>query len=380
MITQLTEQIYSHASLRLEKAGASEPSDVRSVLSAPQFDASTTGSSPDAPSAGPDEPLPRHHQYSQLLDDMVEEGLRDSDQSPSDSQWHLSLDTRENKVYLHQELQNSVKLEALLNNSAEVAFDLFTTIFEHPLWKTVADHTEVVKVLDPFTEIIYVQLKSLWPTAARDLLLIAHIREVEPGCYLTVCKSIDYPPVPPKEGFIRMKINRLSQLLKRVSPNQCTLLQIIDADPGGWIPSSLVKFCMLLLHVFHLCIIYPFAPFLVATKGLPTFMGQIRAILMDKPVSNESVMMTRAKTTTRPVVDIPAISWEDQISLMLKRLEEKVLAIETKLDYLYKKRRGPPVGTLPFYWRAFNNGIHGVAPYLLTGYIAMQVYSRLSKD
>jgi START domain len=181
--------------------------------------------------------------YQIQLEALVKKGIYEGNESCPPQEWDNVFMSEEIKVYINKKNDNCVKLVCALKKSAATAFDLFYDICEQPLWANISDHTDIIQILDPYTRIIYVQLKALWPTTCRDIVFISHIHESSPGHYHIVSESIEYPSLPPKEGFIRMKINCVVQQFKPTLPDCCSFVQIVDVDPGGWIPKSLVRFC-----------------------------------------------------------------------------------------------------------------------------------------
>lgn len=231
MLAQLTEQyntINSAASLRSVKKVSSTLIET------------TTRSAPTLPSAV----LLQENSYTNQIEQLVEQALRDATEESSDTLWEDVLLMTDKKVYINKSNDNCVKLVGTLNGTAAAAFDLFYDICEQPLWATISDETNIVQVLDPYTRIIYCKLKALWPTTSRDIVFISHIRKVRSGTFLQVSQSIEYPPIPVRDGIIRMKLNRVVQQFTVTLPSdKCSFIQIIDVDPGGWIPKSLIRFC-----------------------------------------------------------------------------------------------------------------------------------------
>ena len=228
----------------------------------------------------------------------------------------------------------------------ERAFRFLTDIEARPHWDDLVEHTRILSVLSDSstipptaaaaaagqggatgerrvgrTRVVYIRMKPVWPTKARDLVLLSHITKVRitptsksksdlaggdgssgmkievlddqdpfmpidvlsstsssssssspssPSSqqrqrkeeesegegdvwWVNVTKSIDWPSMPPldNEGIVRMSVPLSGQILRhfpsspssssRVGEGRTELVQLLDGDPGGWIPSSVVS-------------------------------------------------------------------------------------------------------------------------------------------
>lgn len=86
-------------------------------------------------------------------------------------------------------------------------------------------------------EIDYFKYKAPWPVSSRDFVLLASTRREGNKVYL-LTKSIDYDyPIPNK--VVRAEVYVGSYCVEELSPNNCKVTYISDADPKGWIPGPL---------------------------------------------------------------------------------------------------------------------------------------------
>ncbi|KAJ2065475.1 hypothetical protein GGI17_000288 [Coemansia sp. S146] len=167
--------------------------------------------------------------------------------------------------------------------SPATAFDLLANVLRRPEWDELTDTTEVVQGLGHGDSINYVKMKAIWPTAARDSLLISHIVRRDEG-FLNVGQSIEDSRVPEKqaEGIVRMEAAMAGQLVTKVSrddrtrlglegENWCKVVQIADGDMKGWIPKSVIRF--------------------IATQAFPKSLTKVCKQLAMTPSSNESLLL-----------------------------------------------------------------------------------------
>ncbi|KAJ2847874.1 hypothetical protein IWW36_003622 [Coemansia brasiliensis] len=138
------------------------------------------------------------------------------------------------------------------------AFDLLASVLRRPEWDELTESTKIIETLGPGDAIHYVKMKPVWPTAARDSLLLSHLAAVQahsrPG-YLNVSMSIQDSRVPEynQAGIVRMEAGIAGQLITNVTEQEreqlglasgtwCKVVQVADGDLKGWIPKSVIKF------------------------------------------------------------------------------------------------------------------------------------------
>ncbi|KAJ2509279.1 hypothetical protein IWW47_000081 [Coemansia sp. RSA 2052] len=183
--------------------------------------------------------------------------------------------------------------------SPATAFDLLANILRRTEWDELTDTTKVVQGLGKGDAIHYVKMKGIWPTAARDSVLISRITAIrtkgngregeEEDGFLNVSQSIEDSRIPEKqaEGIVRMEATLAGQLVTNVSrddrarfglegDNWSKVVQIADGDMKGWIPKSVIKF--------------------VATQALPRSLTKVCRLLAAIPSTRESLLLLRPPT------------------------------------------------------------------------------------
>ncbi|KAJ2657854.1 hypothetical protein IWW48_004318 [Coemansia sp. RSA 1200] len=181
------------------------------------------------------------------------------------------------------------------------AFDLLADVLRRHEWDELIDLAKLVEKLGHGDAIQYVKMKAIWPTAARDSVLLARITEVAINGtvsggrpkrgFLNVSQSIEDSRIPENTaaGIVRMEAGIAGQLVTEASLEDrkrlglvgdkwCRVIQIADGDLKGWIPTSVLKF--------------------VATQALPRSLNKVCAQLADMPVAAESQLLARLAAQT----------------------------------------------------------------------------------
>ncbi|KAJ2510552.1 hypothetical protein GGI11_005445 [Coemansia sp. RSA 2049] len=182
------------------------------------------------------------------------------------------------------------------------AFDLLADVLRRHEWDELIDSARLVEKLGHGDAIHYIKMKAIWPTAARDSVLLARITEVAingtagDGAsgggrprgrgFLNVSQSIEDSRIPENTaaGLVRMEAGIAGQLVTEASREDrerlglvgdrwCRVVQIADGDLKGWIPTSVLKF--------------------VATQALPRSLNKVCAQLAAMPVAAESQLLAR---------------------------------------------------------------------------------------
>ena len=183
-------------------------------------------------------------------------------QAANQTDWqHLITTKKDPQVQVHKnpKLSNyAFRVRGQIENSPAAVFDLLTNVEKRCEWDDMVDESRVVETIDTQTRVIYLRMKPIWPTSARDLVLLSSMRIYEGEfdgekrkLYLNVTRSIQHPNVPERsaEGIVRMTMGGAGQLLYAVKnpdgsakPKYSELIQVADVNPNGWIPASVVNF------------------------------------------------------------------------------------------------------------------------------------------
>ncbi|RKP13984.1 hypothetical protein BJ684DRAFT_19570 [Piptocephalis cylindrospora] len=158
------------------------------------------------------------------------------------------------QVHRHQKAAFRYRIEATIPVASGTAFDLLADPSRRTEWDDMCAYSGIVQSLSPSTNVTHVQTKPVWPTSARDLCLLSHIRRLSPkegGGLLGVTQSTTHPdcPADPTGGVVRMHAGVAGQWVRPVKERHeaqgkesCTVLQLVEGDLKGWIPGSVVKY------------------------------------------------------------------------------------------------------------------------------------------
>lgn len=50
---------------------------------------------------------------------------------------------------------------------------------------------ELLRQITPFTRILHIKMKAVWPTSARDMVLLSHVRELTDGRLMNVTRFLN---------------------------------------------------------------------------------------------------------------------------------------------------------------------------------------------
>lgn len=137
-------------------------------------------------------------------------------------------------------------INAPLGPSLDISCDTLT----RTSWDDMVDDTRVLETLDKYTRIEYVRAKAVFPTAARDVVLLSHLAaypldwagEGQPTSFIHVTKSVDHARAPKPKGVVRMSTSVAGRLFTPLPNGGTRSLQIADLNPGGNVPAWVVNF------------------------------------------------------------------------------------------------------------------------------------------
>ncbi|KAF9977717.1 START domain-containing protein 10 [Actinomortierella ambigua] len=204
-------------------------------------------------------------------------------------------------VYQYKERPMCYKVVAILDNKPSVAFDLLSEIERRPEWDPLCVEAKTLVDISPGTKIQYLRTKGLWPTASRDTVVLATVKEIgDNGTYCNITTSIEHPSMPErtKEKIVRMETTIAGQIIGPIQdqPTKCRLIQVLDADLKGSIPQRLIQ--------------------LVSTKAVPEGIRNVNAqlpTLKSYPKSKIIEIVTEARKTLESAAGASEISDEEDV-------------------------------------------------------------------
>ncbi|KAJ1652357.1 hypothetical protein IWQ61_007292 [Dispira simplex] len=248
------------------------------------------------------------HRYAAECEIMIQELLQVIEPTKeTPNLWTLVFNQSEPfplQVYQKQGDGFCFKISAILETSAETAFDLLADATRRLEWDDMCQEVRIVEVLDPpdqqdqrvvrnpalaVSKIQYVRTKPIWPTSARDVCLLSYNRRLGSGRYISATKSTTHPDCPEytSEGVVRMTAGIAGQLVTALptppgdTKDHCRVVQIADGSPGGWLPQSVVRF--------------------VATKAMPqSFKKAARLLSTFTPYTNSQLLPSTSPSSPSP--------------------------------------------------------------------------------
>jgi hypothetical protein len=92
--------------------------------------------------------------------------------------WSLVRESLHNPpfaVFQHTRSPYKFRITGELENNASTVFDFLTNVPQRQHWDPLVDVSKVVESYDQHTRVVYIRMKPIWPTAARDMLLLSHV-------------------------------------------------------------------------------------------------------------------------------------------------------------------------------------------------------------
>lgn len=160
----------------------------------------------------------------------------------SQEEWTLKKESEGIKVYtapLKDPKLIRVKSEANIKTNFDCLEQVIRSVPEYPSWVFKCEKAEVVKMDSP-DEIFYYQLNNApWPVKSRDM--VVHLKMVRETDRLIInSESVD-GMLKEKSGIVRIEHFNSDWIFTSGPDSTINVSNIISLDPGGNIPSKIVK-------------------------------------------------------------------------------------------------------------------------------------------
>lgn len=110
-------------------------------------------------------------------------------------------------------------------------------------WNAACVHSNVVETRSEFEVVFHNRLAATWPVADRDAVLRTGATIVDGGARVEATfDAIAWPKIRPAKGVVRFPVLHGRYEIRRVAPGRSHLEYIIDANPGGMIPTWFVRY------------------------------------------------------------------------------------------------------------------------------------------
>jgi hypothetical protein len=136
----------------------------------------------------------------------------------------------------------SIKATATVECSAENLAQQLTTADEMPRFDTMTSSCVVLNQVTPHTSVRYVQAKPVFPTTARDFLVVTSEHRSGSNEIVIASRSIEFDEIMPLQpNFVRATMYISGYVLRALSPTQCHVTLIVHMDLGGYLPASVLN-------------------------------------------------------------------------------------------------------------------------------------------
>lgn len=110
-------------------------------------------------------------------------------------------------------------------------------------WNAACVHSTVIETRSEFEVVFHNRLRATWPVSDRDAVLRTGARIHDRGARVEATfDAIAWPAIRPANGVVRFPVLHGRYDIRRIAPGRSHLEYIIDANPGGMIPSWFVRY------------------------------------------------------------------------------------------------------------------------------------------
>ncbi|KAI8822912.1 uncharacterized protein EV422DRAFT_383752 [Fimicolochytrium jonesii] len=122
------------------------------------------------------------------------------------------------------------------------ALAVLQTAGARKLWDSNVEDSVLVEHLCPVSTIQHALNKAVWPTSARDAIVVSTMIDGQDRVQAFVTSVSDDPAIPAlKSGWVRAIVEVAGWDLELLPDDNVKITHIIKFDPKGWIPSSLLN-------------------------------------------------------------------------------------------------------------------------------------------
>lgn len=188
------------------------------------------------------------NKYTKFVKETIDEMLSAKNETESDG-WILSLESEGMTIY-RKDIPGTpityIKGSGIFPVDAQAYLDILLDNNRKPEYDSMYKDGRVVEQVDERTTVVTQSFHAIWPTSARDFLLIQHWTKLPDGTLLSGGKSIEHPECPERKDHVRGQVYLGGFLMKPVSGSsssnpQTEITYISKFDLRGNIPSRVVS-------------------------------------------------------------------------------------------------------------------------------------------
>ncbi|OQR90199.1 hypothetical protein THRCLA_09410 [Thraustotheca clavata] len=137
---------------------------------------------------------------------------------------------------------NCIKAIATVNCSADELAKQLNDPDQMSNFDEMTDNCRVIEQLNPTgtTSIRYVQAKPVFPTTARDFLVVTTEHRMKDTIIIGT-KSIQHEAVPLNRSYVRANTHVSGYIIRPLSSTQCQVTLIVHMDLGGYMPAYVIN-------------------------------------------------------------------------------------------------------------------------------------------
>ncbi|OQR88663.1 hypothetical protein THRCLA_10174 [Thraustotheca clavata] len=178
-----------------------------------------------------------------------EESIRDLlgkyDGSDKNTEWSFVRDEEGVAVYrgvVNDSAWNCIKAVMTVECSAEDLAKQLNDPDQMSHFDEMTDNCRVIELLNPTgtSSIRYVQAKPVFPTTARDFLVVT-TEQREEDVIVIGTKSIKHDAVPEDDAFVRAHTHVSGYIIRSMDEDRCQVTLIVHMDLCGYIPAYVIN-------------------------------------------------------------------------------------------------------------------------------------------
>lgn len=184
--------------------------------------------------------------YLDLADQSIFEILAKDDGSDKTTTWTHVKNTDgvsvDRGVNAHSPW-NAIKATTTVHCSANDLASKLNDPQQMHIFDEMTDNCRIIEALNPAETktIRYVQAKPVFPTTARDFLVVTSEQRLDDGSIVIGTKSVEHDSVPVNKHFVRAHTHVSGYIVRPLTPTSCTVTLIVHMDLGGYMPAYVIN-------------------------------------------------------------------------------------------------------------------------------------------
>ncbi|EQC37535.1 hypothetical protein SDRG_05136 [Saprolegnia diclina VS20] len=136
---------------------------------------------------------------------------------------------------------NAIKATTTVDCAADDLAAKLSDASQMHIFDEMTDNCRVIEALKDSTSIRYVQAKPVFPTTARDFLVVTSQQHLDDGSIVIGTKSVEHDSVPVDKHFVRAHTHVSGYIVRPLTPTSCSVTLIVHMDLGGYMPAAVIN-------------------------------------------------------------------------------------------------------------------------------------------